>query len=104
MEKGQSIVEYIMVLGIIVIVLYAMAPTFKRGVQGIIKATADQISVQQNSDQSFGPSDSYINYSSTLTDTNNRRSVYERAGLTNTVYDESTGTATNVMTNMGFSF
>ena len=42
-RKGQSILEYTIVLGVIVIVMSAMGPMIKRGTQSLIKVVADQV-------------------------------------------------------------
>ena len=101
--RGQSIVEYIMILGIVVIALYAMGPYMKRGVQSIIKGTADQLAFQKNADQDFSPDSSHLESSVTLTNTDNEDSVQSLNGMTNKVFNDSTTTLTNTITNMGFS-
>jgi hypothetical protein len=42
-----------MIVGIITMVLFYMGTGIKRGVQSLIKITADQVGNQQNSDQDF---------------------------------------------------
>ncbi len=50
---GQTVVEYIVLVGIVTVALFYMGPLFKRGVQSLVKVTADQIGSQQNADQDF---------------------------------------------------
>ncbi len=103
-NRGQTIVEYIIILGIVIIALYAMGPYMKRGVQSVVKATADQLAVQNSAEQDFSPKGSHLDRSDTLARVDNRRHVQQAAGWTNTTYDlEQTDTLTNTMTNLGFS-
>ena len=51
MSRGQTILEFIFLMGIAVLVLFFMGPGIKRGVQSLVKASADQIGNQANSDQ-----------------------------------------------------
>lgn len=52
-RKGQTILEYTIVLGVIVTIMFAMGPMLKRGLQSLIKVVADQVGVQENADQRF---------------------------------------------------
>ncbi|MFA5374012.1 MAG: hypothetical protein WC354_07530 [Candidatus Omnitrophota bacterium] len=42
-KKAQNFSEYALVIGIIAILLFAMQAYFKRGIQGVIKATSDDL-------------------------------------------------------------
>ena len=101
--KGQTIVEYIIIIGIAVTVLYAMGPAFKRGVQSLIKATSDQMAAQQNAEQDFSPGSSYLVLSNSHAQTNNQRSLREFLYTTATAVNETTTSNTQTATNMGFS-
>ena len=50
-QKGQTIIEYSLLLGIVLVVIIAMQPMIKRAGQGMIKVVADQIGNQQEADQ-----------------------------------------------------
>ncbi len=52
-RRGQTILEYTMIVGIVTVVLYYMGTGIKRGVQSLVKVTADQVGNQQNADQDF---------------------------------------------------
>ena len=52
-KKAQTLMEYTIVLGTVVLVALAMTPLLKRGTQGMIKVVADQLGVQKNSDQVY---------------------------------------------------
>ncbi|MBI4308986.1 MAG: hypothetical protein HY591_01500 [Candidatus Omnitrophica bacterium] len=100
--KGQTIVEYILIIGIAITVLYAMGPAFKRGVQSVIKATSDQLATQKDADQDFA-SGSFLASSNTQTQTNSQRNTRELLGATGTTVDEMARTTGNMLTDMGFS-
>ena len=53
LAPGQTILEYTIIVGIVTVVLYYMGTGIKRGVQSLVKVTADQMGNQQNSDQDF---------------------------------------------------
>jgi len=50
--QGQTFVEYTIVIGMIIVIVFAMGPMIKRATQGMIKLTADQIGIQKAGDQS----------------------------------------------------
>ena len=45
--------EYTIIVGIVAVVLSYMGTGIKRGVQSLVKVTADQVGNQQNADQDF---------------------------------------------------
>ncbi len=49
--RGQTILEYTLIAGIITAVLYYMGTGIKRGVQSMVKVAADQVGNQQEADQ-----------------------------------------------------
>jgi hypothetical protein len=51
--KAQSTLEYIILIGIVSVTLYYMGTAIKRGAQGMVKVTADQIGSQKDAEQSF---------------------------------------------------
>src|ERR1017187_9584031 len=52
-RRGQTMLEYTILVGIVTVVLYYMGTQIKRGMQSLVKVTADQIGNQENSDQDF---------------------------------------------------
>lgn len=50
-NAAQTLLEYVMLVGIIVLVMTAMAPYLRRSLQSLIKTTADQLANQQEADQ-----------------------------------------------------
>jgi len=112
-RRGQSILEYTIIVGIVVVVLSYMGTGIKRGMQSLVKVTADQVGNQQNADQDFNDAQAgYMNASYTQTQSNiNGQTMqlgYTPASgnavfLMNTTFNESTDTITNTITNGGFS-
>ncbi len=54
-SKGQTIVEYSLLLGIAIAVLLALTPMIKRSTQGMVKIVADEVGYQNNAEQKDGP-------------------------------------------------
>lgn len=102
MNKGQTIVEYVIIIGIVIVAIYAMGPAIKRSMQTVVKASADQLGVQNRADQDFTPDGSHMASSSTAIRAHNEKNVTELAGQTETASTESTVVSTNTVTALGF--
>ncbi len=112
-RRGQSILEYTIIVGIVTVVLYYMGTGIKRGVQSLVKVTADQVGNQQNADQDFNDTQQgYMEASNSVTQESRNKQVTEAgwipasgnaAYVTNTAFNESSYTMTNTITNGGFS-
>jgi len=100
-RKAQSIMEYTIVLGTIVLIMFAMGPAVKRGTQALIKVVADQIGNQANSDQAFDRSGhlekSYVTTRSTV-----GKRTEDFLGVTNYIYSDATYTESTSLVNQGF--
>lgn len=100
--SGQSILEYSVVLGVVVMVFFAMGPMIKRGTQSFIKVVADQIGTQQNADQKFderGHMDSsYMAVRGSID-----KQTFDTNGMITYVYDDVTTTEVNTVSNLGFT-
>ncbi len=120
--QGQTIVEYVILIGIVITALYAMGPAFKRGVQTVIRGTSDQLAYQNAAEQDFSFDQSHLTRMTTQSRVNNQRSVNEKnfpstgiynaiTGITyypsnyksTTTANEVTSSTTEVITNMGFT-
>jgi len=116
-RRGQSIIEYTMIVGIITMVLFYMGTAIKRGMQSLVKITADQVGNQQNSDQDFN--DIQLGYmvasNSSVQEVKNKQVTEvgyipaegnaegNAAYLAITSYNEYSDIVTNSITNGGFS-
>ena len=71
--------EYVVVVGVVITILFAMNTMIRRGLQGFIKVTADQIGTQQNAEQDFNSaylvSSNVSTYSRTVKQQNDRYGV-----------------------------
>lgn len=110
-HRGQSLVEYTMLIGVITLALIYMGTGIKRGLQSLVKVTADQVGNQQNSEPDYdNPQAGYLMASNTFMQQNKSKQVIELTGrglgvpqyLHQTIYNEKTESFTNTLTNGGF--
>ena len=101
-EKGQSLIEYTIVLGLVIAVLMAMGVMFKRSAQGMIKVVADQVGRQQNADQDFSQGQ-YLVSSETDTEAHQSRRTQELLGSTTYLYGDTATRRTATLLNLGFT-
>ena len=112
-RRGQTILEYTIVVGIITVVLFYMGTGIKRGVQSLVKVTADQVGNQQNADQDFNDvQQGFMQGSKSTTQESKNKQITELGYIpvsgvpvyvTNTTVNEYFDTVTNTATNGGFS-
>lgn len=101
--KGQTLIEYILIIGVVIAATYAIGPAFRRGIQTVVRSAADQVAVQKDADQDFGYNSGYMASSKMNTDFAAQRSVRESSYYTtNTLVNEATTMHINTVTNMGF--
>ena len=100
-QKAQIFLEYVIVIGSVILVIFAMSTLVKRGTQGMIKVVADQIGNQAEADQDFDKG--YLESSYTLSRTNSTKRKTEFAGNTTYTFRATTVTSTNVLIDMGFT-
>ena len=101
-KEAQVFMEYAIVLGIIVTILFAMTTMIRRGTQGMIKVVADQIGVQENSEQDFD-SGKYLKSSYTTTRTALDERTMELLGATNYIFADAINVSSGTTINLGFS-
>lgn len=100
-NKGQSLVEYIIIIGVVMTAVYIMAPMFKRGTQSVIKATADQLGAQQQAEQDFSEGSTHMDTSASSSRVGNTRTVYETTAGVSTKVNETSQSFTTTSTNGG---
>ena len=101
-RQGQSILEYVLLVGIVTLVLVYMGTDFKRGIQSAVKVTADQLGSQTNADQEFDSSvqqSILVNSLSRFAQTH-QQAHGERFGILNQQQADTTETFTNSVTNI----
>lgn len=101
-QKAQGLMEYTIVLGIAIMILFAMSSMIKRGTQSFVKTMADQIGVQKNSDQDFGQG-GYLVKSYSSTDAVSDTVMKERLGVTSYTYGDSVISTSNSYSNLGIN-
>ncbi|MDP2652465.1 MAG: hypothetical protein Q8Q08_00360 [Candidatus Omnitrophota bacterium] len=102
-RRGQTFIEYTLLLGVLVSILVAMTPLVRRGVQGMVKIVVDQVGTQKDAEQVGGTSGYLIN---TTMETDSYRETLKTEYLGDTGYwTTSDWTATNseVHLNLGFT-
>ena len=102
-SPGQIFLEYILVVGAVVLVMFATSTLIKRGAQGMIKVVADQIGDQANADQQFDDR-GFLESAYTTTRTNTSKIKTEFPGDPTTyTYKDVTNIASEMVTNLGFT-
>ena len=69
-SRAQSMLEYLILIGVVTVVLVALGPLFKRGIQAVVRLTADQLQTQANAEQKPTKASGYLidQYSSSNAD------------------------------------
>jgi hypothetical protein len=105
--KGQTIIEYSLVLGIIVTVVLAMQPMIKRAGQAMIKMVADEIGNQQEADQRAfyenSLAEGHLDYANSISQSIIDTQTVEFMGATSYTHDDLITTSTDQSSNLGFS-
>ena len=102
LKKAQSILEYTVFLGAIVLVMFAMGPMLKRGTQSLIKVVADQVGVQQNAEQKFDDT-GYLESSYAATSGFTDKQTRDLVGTITYFFNDETVTTSNALINLGFT-
>ena len=100
-RKGQSFLEYAMVIGVIVLIMFAIGPMMKRGIQSLIKAVADEVGTQQNAEQRFDER-GHLEASYGSTRASIDKQMQDLSGMTVYTYNDVTGTESAASINLGF--
>ena len=101
-NSAQSILEYSLLLGMVVVVLITMSPGVKRSIQSMVKLTADQIGTQQNAEQIVTPESGYLISSTALIQSISNKQVSETFGDITYNLDDRTVTNETTGTSLGF--
>jgi len=102
--KAQTLLEYVIIIGIVTLVLMAMAPRMKRGIQAIIKVTADQMAVQENSDQSADRETGHMVKSYTNSVSFTQTQITQRGNnVVEYIYGDTADTQASSEINLGFT-
>ena len=100
--RAQTLLEYVTVLGLVVVVMVTMTTFVRLGVQGMVKSVADQVGVQKNSDQAFDESGHLVSsYAASRTGIDKQTKDF--SGVITYTYGDVTSTQTNALINLGFT-
>jgi len=100
-RKAQIFLEYVIVIGAVVLAMLAMNTMIKRGTQGMVKVVADQLGNQAAADQQFGSG--FLEEQYTTTRTTATKLKREFLGNTTYTYGDVTQITSDVIINMGFT-
>jgi hypothetical protein len=108
---GQSVLEYVLLIGIITVVLFAMMQGVKRGTQSLVRVAADEIGVQTEADQFIKENGQYVinnrtgymQSSNSLILTDSSKMVVQQRGVVSYIPDENQQVLSNALTNLGFT-
>ncbi len=104
LQNGQALAEYVILVSIVAAVFVAMSAPVKRGIQSVIKYTADQLAPQNEAEQNINSQSGYVTDAFTATRTTVDKQTQETpGGITNYIYNDTTHEASNTQTNLGFS-
>ncbi len=95
--------EYVMIVGLAAAIFFAVSPLFRRGIQAVVKLTADQIAPQQNAEQRVTPLSGYLMENYQTTQFAHSKNVTEDIGIISYGYDDSDASITNSKSNLGFT-
>ena len=102
-KQAQSTIEYISLVGMIIVVLFAMNPMMKRIVQSVIKLSADQIGNQAESDQSFDADTGYLDSALSGVISNTSKQIVARPDYQQrTIYKDKMTLNSSSVTTLGF--
>jgi len=102
-HRGQSLLDYLILIGIVASALFAMNTSFRRGIQAVIKGAADQIGDQAKSEQDFEGRSGYLEASQSTVDTSNHREVEDRFGSNTYRMNSSEDSTSSSVINAGFT-
>lgn len=100
-RRAQTLLDYILLLGIVSTVLFAMNTSIRRSIQAVVKGAADHIGRQEESDQDFEGRSGFLVESVTDARTTRNRQTSDFLGALDYNVDETTTIKTNSLTNLG---
>ncbi len=103
-SKGQTLVEYSLLVGIVIAFLLTMTPMVKRSAQGMVRVIADEVGYQRNAEQQsdVGLVNSVIR--TRLNKQQDKREWYEGSvHRDQTTYADTTIVDTNTRSNLGIT-
>ncbi len=97
---GQTMLEYILLIGVVTLVLVSMGTDFKRGLQSFVKVTSDQLGNQESAEQEFNGQSGILINSLTKSNQIRGRLLNEVQGVSHYRTGEYAETLTQSLTNV----
>jgi len=94
--------EYIALIGLVVIALLAMSTGMRRGIQGVLRIVCTHIGIQQDAEQAFDETGHLIS-SRTAAQSVGDTVTDERLGVYNYIYNDRADSQTSTLSNVGFT-
>ena len=103
--KGQSIMEYLTLIAIVTMALVYMGTDMRRGIQSVVKVTADQMGKQANADQDFDQQTQRGILLNSMANTwqSQQQATVESRGFTTKIVNDRSGSSTSTLTNTGIA-
>ena len=98
---GQTLLEYIVLVSIVAAALGVMSPLFKRGIQSIVKVTADQMAPQNESEQD--PESGYLVNAFTSRRETSEKIVHDVLDIKEYIFNDISNETSQSLTNLGFT-
>lgn len=102
-STGQTILEYVAVIGLAIAVLMAMGPMMRRGIQGMIRLVADQVGDQRSADQLADDKYGHLINSVAISRARIDKVTKDRVGEVNYIYEDRAVSGTRTFANLGFT-
>lgn len=101
-SKGQTFLEYTIMLGVLILIFFAVSPMMKRGIQAMIKVVADQVGIQTNAEQTFDDR-GHMELFNATTAVRVDKITQAVVNTTTYIYDDATDTTSMTLMNLGFT-
>jgi len=102
-RRGQTFIEYSILLGLVAAFILAMSPFLRRGAQGMVKVMSDQIGRQNEGDQRGGKM-GHMERADIDVDLTKDTRVVDRQGAVSYEYQmDETTTRSEQYSNLGYS-
>lgn len=102
--KGQSVVEYSLLLGVVIAVVVLLTPMIKRATQSMVRVVADELAEQQNAEPKTDGGLIYTNMKAAIDRQQGRQEWYSNTvHSVQTSYDDTVQTNTQSAADLGTS-
>lgn len=100
---AQSLLEHVILISIVTSLLVALGPLIKRGIQAVVRLTADQFANQVNAEQKVTTTSGYLvsSYATTSSQTDKKR--IEVLGDTLYNFDDQEAASSTSFANLGYT-